>query len=51
MTEYSESDDWILPMPSVFIIDQNGIIRFADLNADYTSRVEPKTIIDNLKKI
>ena len=32
---------WILPAPAVFVIDRNGIVRFAGVNGDYTQRVEP----------
>jgi peroxiredoxin len=38
-------------MPAVFIIDQDGIIQFADVDADYTTRAEPQDIIDALKKL
>jgi peroxiredoxin len=32
---------WILPAPAVFVIDREGIVRFAGVNGDYTQRVEP----------
>jgi peroxiredoxin len=37
-----------LPMPTVLIVDQDGIVRFADTHADYTGRTEVSEIIDAL---
>ena len=51
LAEYNAADEWILPVPAVFIIDQDGIIQFADVDADYTTRAEPQDIIDALKKL
>jgi len=48
IAEYNGLDEWILPVPAVYIINQEGKIEFVDLNVDYTVRTEPQTIIDNL---
>lgn len=48
IAEYNGMDEWYLPVPAVYIINQDGIIKFADLHVDYTERTEPQTIIDNL---
>jgi len=48
IAEYNGLDKWILPVPAVYIINQEGKIDFVDLNVDYTTRTEPQTIIDNL---
>ena len=39
------TDDWILPIPATFVIDQNGRIALAYINVDYTKRLEPETAI------
>jgi len=51
LTEYNAVDKWILPVPGLYIINQNGFIQFAEVEVDYTKRVGPKKIIDELKKI
>ena len=51
LTEYNEVEEWILPVPAVYVVDQQGIIRFADVNADYTVRAEPQEIIEVLKEL
>ena len=40
-----------LPVPSTFIIDQDGRVRFAAVNADWRVRVEPADVIAALKAL
>lgn len=40
-----------LPLTVAFVIDQNGIIRYAYINDDFRKRAEPTEIIDVLNKI
>jgi peroxiredoxin len=51
LEKYNGDDSWTLPLPARFIIDQEGIIRYAAINADYTVRPEPEETIDALKNI
>lgn len=50
VAKHNENDDWQLPKPATFIIDEDGVIRFAEVPSDYTKRVDPQTIIDYLEK-
>jgi len=34
-----------IPFPSVYVIDAAGVLRFADVHVDYTTRTEPDEII------
>ncbi|GMR01107.1 MAG: peroxiredoxin-like family protein [Gammaproteobacteria bacterium] len=38
-----------LPIPATYIIDTNGDIRYAHVDMDYTKRLEPDIIIEQLK--
>ncbi len=38
----NESDDLSLPMASAFVIGQDGRIRQAFVNVDYSERAEPR---------
>jgi peroxiredoxin len=38
-------DSWTLPMPSRFVIGQDGVIRYAEVNPDYTQRPEPSDLL------
>ena len=48
---FNGDDTWTLPMPSRFIVDQQAVIRAADVNLDHTVRPEPDTAIEALKII
>jgi hypothetical protein len=36
---------WTLPMPGRFLIDSDGVIAYAEVNADYTLRPDPKELL------
>jgi peroxiredoxin len=45
-------DSYELPAPATFVLDREGIVRFAQVDADYmTGRVEPETVISVLETI
>jgi peroxiredoxin len=46
---FNGDDSWTLPMPSRFIVDQQVVIRGADVNLDHTVRPEPDTAIETLR--
>ena len=48
---HNGNDDWELPKPATFVIDQSGKIVFAEVDSDYTKRVEPFKVIEILKNI
>lgn len=45
------NDEWALPMPARFIIDQRGIIQYAESKADYRDRPNPDELIEVLKAV
>jgi peroxiredoxin len=49
LEKFNGDGTWTLPMPARFVIDQSGIIRSADVNADYTIRPEPGDTIKVLR--
>ena len=48
---HNGDDSWAIPMPARFIIDQEGIIRYAEYDPDYTVRPEPEDTIAALKQL
>jgi len=40
-----------LPIPATYVVAQNGIVSFALIDADYTNRLDPETIIVELRKL
>ena len=40
-----------LPIPATYVVASNGIVAFALIDADYTNRLDPETILAELKKL
>jgi peroxiredoxin len=40
-----------VPFPSVYVIDETGVVRFADVHVDYTTRTEPEEIVAALDRL
>ncbi|CAM3216234.1 peroxiredoxin-like family protein [Paenibacillus lupini] len=51
LLDYNAANRWILPIPSTFIIDRSGIIRFTYVNPDFMQRLEPQVILEQLKNL
>jgi peroxiredoxin len=51
LDRFHDEPEYRLPMPARYIIDQQGIIRAADVNADYTIRSEPSETLRYLEKL
>ena len=51
LPKHNGDDSWTLPMPARFIIDQDSIIRYAEVDPDYTIRPEPEHTIEALKAL
>ena len=48
---HNGDDSFELPMPATYIIDTNGVINFSFVDMDYTQRLEPDIIIEQLKTL
>lgn len=48
---YNGDASWTLPMPARFIIDEAGIIRYAESDPDYTTRPEPEDTVAALRAL
>lgn len=51
LTKSSGENHHLLPVPSVFLIDKNGIIKYKYSNPDFKIRLEPETLLNEAKKI
>ena len=51
LEKFNGDASWTLPIPSRFVIDQNGIIRAAQSDPDYTTRPEPSDTLDALRAL
>ena len=44
-------ESYELPLAATYVIDVDGIIRYAFVDTDYTKRLEPEEVVKVLKKI
>ena len=51
LTQFNGDDSWTLPMPARYVIGQDGVIVYAEVNADYTRRPEPADIFPVLDQL
>ena len=51
LPRYNGDDSWTLPLPARFVIDTDGLIRDAEVNADYTVRPEPEQTLRALEAL
>ena len=51
LEHYNGDASWSLPMPARLIIDQDGFVRYAAVNADHTVRPEPEETLQALETI
>lgn len=48
---HNGNNSFELPIPATYIIDSNGDVRYAHIDMDYTKRLEPDIIIEQLKSL
>jgi peroxiredoxin len=48
---FNGDTSWTLPMPGQFVIGQDSVIRYAEVNPDYTQRPEPADILAVLRHL
>src|SRR6516162_10082771 len=51
LDRFHDESEYRLPMPARYVIDKEGIIRAADVNADYTIRPEPSETVKVLQTL
>lgn len=49
LTVFNSTNRWILPVPATYVIDQDGIIRYASINPDFMQRTDPQEVIEQLQ--
>lgn len=51
LEKFSGDPSWTLPMPARFLIDSEGVIRYAESSPDYTKRPDPDALIKVLETL
>jgi peroxiredoxin len=48
---FNDDPAWTLPMPARYVIGQDGVIAYAEVNPDYTLRPEPDSMLPVLQRL
>jgi peroxiredoxin len=48
---FNDDPAWTLPMPARYVVKQDGLIAYAEVNPDYTLRPEPDSLLPVLRKL
>src|SRR6266403_875744 len=51
LDKFHDEPDFRLPMPARYVVGQDGRIRAADVNPDYTSRPEPEDTVAVVRQL
>jgi peroxiredoxin len=51
LDRFHDEPEYRLPIPARYVIDQQGVIRAAEVNADYTIRPEPSESLRQLSTL
>jgi len=51
LEKFNGDASWTLPIPSRFLVDQQGIIRAPESDPDYTTRPEPEATLEALRAL
>ncbi len=47
----NDDPSWTLPMPARYVIGQDGVVLYAEVNPDYTQRPDPSELLPVLKQV
>ena len=50
LTAFNGDPSWTLPMPARYVIGQDGVILYAEVNPDYTRRPEPEDMLPAVRR-
>jgi peroxiredoxin len=48
---FNGDESWELPIPGTFLLDQQGTVRLAFVDVDYTHRLEPFALLAGLREL
>jgi len=51
LPSFNDDPAWTLPMPARYVIGQDGVIAYAEVNPDYTQRPEPDSMLPVLRRL
>ncbi|WP_165215323.1 peroxiredoxin-like family protein [Affinirhizobium pseudoryzae] len=49
LSAFNGDESWTLPMPARYVVGQDGLILYAEVNPDYTRRPEPEDMLPAIR--
>ena len=49
LPKFNGDESWELPMPGTFVLDRQGVVKFASIDPNWMVRVEPAAILEALR--
>jgi peroxiredoxin len=50
LPSFNDDPSWTLPMPARYVIGQDGVVLYSEVNPDYTRRPDPSDMLPVLEK-
>ena len=51
LAKHYGSDAWFIPVPATYVIDRQGVVRFAEADVDFRHRAEPEAVLAVLREL
>jgi peroxiredoxin len=51
LAEFNGDDSWTLPMPARYVVDGDGVIRWASVSPDHADRPDPADTVEALRDV
>jgi peroxiredoxin len=51
LAKFNADGAWELPIPATYVVDRDGVVRLAFVDADYRKRLEPREILEALRAL
>ena len=51
LATFNGDPTWTLPMPARYVIAQDGVIAYSEVNPDYTRRPDPSELLPTLQRL
>ena len=51
LATFNGEPSWTLPMPARYVIAQDGVIAYSEVNPDYTRRPDPSELLPTLRRL
>lgn len=51
LERHNGDGSWELPIPGTFVVDREGVVALADVDPDYTRRIDPAEVIGTVERL